>query len=113
MSFYITYVPKMGDVTMTAEQVQSMDLNELCEILDSKEVDYSSLENIEDIRDLVLQSVTDWNFSDFSSHSQEQVRYKLMSSCLLLCFGCLSSLALRSLTYSFTFSSLDRNTHKS
>lgn len=93
MSFYITYVPKMADVTMTVEQVHSMDFNELCEILDRKDVDYTFLENIEDVRDLVIQSVTDRNSSDVTCHSQEQVRYKLMRTCLV-CFGCLSSLAL-------------------
>nr|XP_022303099.1 uncharacterized protein LOC111110781 [Crassostrea virginica] len=63
---------QMADVTMTVEQVHSMDFNELCEILDSKDVDYTFLENIEDVRDLVIQSVTDRNSSDVTCHSQEQ-----------------------------------------
>ena len=63
----------MADVTITVEKVRGMDFNELCEILDSKDVDYSSLEDIEDIRDLVLQSLTDRNSSDVTSQSQEQV----------------------------------------
>ena len=63
----------MADETITVEKVRGMDFNELCEILDSKDVDYSSLEDIEDIRDLVLQSLTDWNSSDVTSQSQEQV----------------------------------------
>lgn len=63
----------MADETITVEKVRGMDFNELCEILDSKDVDYSSLEDIEDIRDLVLQSLTDRNSSDVTSQSQEQV----------------------------------------
>ena len=63
----------MADVTLTEEKVRGMDFNELCEILDSKDVDYTSLEDIEDIRDLVLQSLTDRNSSDVTSQSQEQV----------------------------------------
>lgn len=63
----------MADETITVEKVRGMDFNELCEILDSKELDYSSLEDIEDIRDLVLQSLTDRNSSDVTSQSQEQV----------------------------------------
>ena len=63
----------MADVTITVEKVHNMDFNELCEILDSRKVDYSSLEDIEDIRDLVLQSLTDRNSSDVTSQSQEQV----------------------------------------
>ena len=63
----------MADVTITVEKVRGMDFNELCEILDSKDVDYTSLEDIEDIRDLVLQSLTDRNSSDVTSQSKEQV----------------------------------------
>ena len=63
----------MADVTITVEKVRGMDFNELCEILDSKDVDYTSLEDIEDIRDLVLQSLRDRNSSDVTSQSKEQV----------------------------------------
>ena len=63
----------MADVTITVDKVRGMDFNELCEILDSKDVDYTSLEDIEDIRDLVLQSLRDRNSSDVTSQSKEQV----------------------------------------
>ena len=69
----MSIVSKMSDLTITVEQVNSMNLNELCEILDREKVDYSSLDDKEDIRDLVLQYVTDRNSWTVTSHSQEQV----------------------------------------
>ena len=83
----------MADETITVEKVRGMDFNELCEILDSKELDYSSLEDIEDIRDLVLQSLTDRNSSDVTSQSQEQVWMQINH---------LSSISLTSPHWSFT-----------
>jgi ElaB/YqjD/DUF883 family membrane-anchored ribosome-binding protein len=49
-----------------------MDLNELCEILEDMFVDYSSLEDLDEIRDLVLKSVSEQN-SSVSERRKSQV----------------------------------------
>lgn len=67
----------MAETYDMVDRVQYMDFNELCDILDDLEVDYSALENIEDLRDLVVQTVKHRNSSDTTSESQEQVRYNM------------------------------------
>lgn len=66
----------MADISVTVDQVQDMDFNELCEFLENMEVDYSSLENIEDLRDLLIQSITGQNSSNNASQTQNQVHLK-------------------------------------
>lgn len=65
----------MANVSVTEDQVQNMDFNALCDVLDDIGVDYSSLENIDDLRDLVIQSVTNQNSSDNPRQTQDQVQY--------------------------------------
>nr|XP_022303100.1 uncharacterized protein LOC111110782 [Crassostrea virginica]XP_022303101.1 uncharacterized protein LOC111110782 [Crassostrea virginica]XP_022303102.1 uncharacterized protein LOC111110782 [Crassostrea virginica] len=62
----------MANVSVTEDQVQNMDFNALCDVLDDIGVDYSSLENIDDLRDLVIQSVTNQNSSDNPRQTQDQ-----------------------------------------
>lgn len=47
----------MTSSTISSEDVWKMNINQLCDILETKGKDYSCLEDIDDIRDLVLQSV--------------------------------------------------------
>lgn len=63
----------MADISVTVDQVQDMDFNELCEFLENMEVDYSALENIEDLRDLLIQSITGQNSFNNPSQTQNQV----------------------------------------
>ncbi|XP_062578136.1 bacterial dynamin-like protein [Saccostrea cucullata] len=49
----------MDDCICREEEVRGMGLNELCDQLDKMDVDYSSLEDIEEIRDLVLKSINE------------------------------------------------------
>lgn len=65
----------MANVSVTEDQVQNMDFNALCDVLDDIGVDYSSLENIDDLRDLVIQSVTNQNSSDNPRQTKDQVQY--------------------------------------
>lgn len=67
----------MAETYEMVDRVQYMDFNELGDILEILEVDYSALENIEDLRDLVVQTVKHRNSSDTTSQSQEQVRYNI------------------------------------
>lgn len=69
----------MANVSVTEDQVQNMDFNALCDVLDDIGVDYSSLENIDDLRDLVIQSVTNQNSSDNPRQTQDQVQYDCKS----------------------------------
>ena len=63
----------MADTSVTVDHVQNMDIDELCDFLNNLEVDYSSLENIEDLRDLFIQSVMNQSSSDNSSQAHNQV----------------------------------------
>lgn len=63
----------MAASAIFTEDVRKMDLNQLCEVLETKNIDYSSLEDIEDIRDLVLQSVCYQKSSYNEETSSEQV----------------------------------------
>lgn len=47
----------MADSSISPEDVWKMDIDKLCDALESKNIDYSCLEDIEEIRDLVLKSV--------------------------------------------------------
>ena len=67
----------MAETYEMVDRVQYMDFNELCDILDDLKVDYSALENTEDLRELVVQTVKHRNSSDTTSQSQEQVRYNI------------------------------------
>ncbi|XP_061179749.1 uncharacterized protein LOC133188377 [Saccostrea echinata] len=49
----------MADCTCHEEDVRRMGLGELCDKLEEMGVDYSSLEDIEEIRDLVLKSINE------------------------------------------------------
>lgn len=56
------------------EDVRRMCMDELCEILDRENVDYSALEDIEEIRDLVLQSIAQRKSPNNEGHSQKEVK---------------------------------------
>ncbi|XP_056008217.1 uncharacterized protein LOC125665478 isoform X3 [Ostrea edulis] len=61
----------MSSDTPSKEDVLGMDLNGLCEILEEMGVDYSSLEDLEEIRDLVLKSVDEQNASVSESRKSQ------------------------------------------
>lgn len=63
----------MAASAISPEDVWKMDLNQLCEVLETENIDYSCLEDIEDIRDLVLQSVCCQESSYNEETSSEQV----------------------------------------
>lgn len=54
--------------------VREMSMDELCEILDRENVDYSELEDVEEIRDLVLQSIAQRISPNNEGHSQKEVK---------------------------------------
>lgn len=56
------------------EDVRGMSMDELCEILDRENVDYSELEDVEEIRDLVLQSIAQRISPNNEGHSQKEVK---------------------------------------
>lgn len=56
------------------EDVRRMSMDELCEILDRENVDYSELEDVEEIRDLVLQSIAQRISPNDEGHSQKEVK---------------------------------------
>lgn len=56
------------------EDVRGMSMDELCEILDRENVDYSELEDLEEIRDLVLQSIAQRESPNDEGHSQKEVK---------------------------------------
>lgn len=56
------------------EDVRRMSMDELCEILDRENVDYSELEDVEEIRDLVLQSIAQRISPNNEWHSQKEVK---------------------------------------
>lgn len=56
------------------EDVRRMSMDELCEILDRENVDYSELEDVEEIRDLVLQSISQRISPNNERHSQKEVK---------------------------------------
>lgn len=56
------------------EDVRGMSMDELCEILDRENVDYSELEDVEEIRDLVLQSIAQRISPNNERHSQKEVK---------------------------------------
>lgn len=64
---------KMAD-NASEEDVRRMCMDELCEILDRENVDYSALEDIEEIRDLVLQSIAQRESPNDEGHSQKEVK---------------------------------------
>lgn len=64
------------------EDVRRMCMDELCEILDRENVDYSALEDIEEIRDLVLQSIAQRESPNNEGHSQKEATIDVMGRIL-------------------------------
>lgn len=65
----------MASSSISREDVGKMDIDQLCDILEAENIDYSCLEDIEEIRDLVLQSVFHQESSSNEYILQEQVPY--------------------------------------
>lgn len=65
----------MASSSISREDVGKMDIDQLCNILEAENIDYSCLEDIEEIRDLVLQSVCHQESSSNEYILQEQVPY--------------------------------------
>lgn len=64
------------------EDVRGMSMDELCEILDRENVDYSELEDLEEIRDLVLQSIAQRESPNDEGHSQKEATIDVMGRIL-------------------------------
>uniref|UniRef100_K1QJ91 Serine/threonine-protein kinase atg1 n=1 Tax=Magallana gigas TaxID=29159 RepID=K1QJ91_MAGGI len=64
------------------EDVRRMSMDELCEILDRENVDYSELEDVEEIRDLVLQSIAQRISPNNERHSQKEATIDVMGRIL-------------------------------
>lgn len=63
----------MASSSISRKDVEKMNLDQLCEILETKNIDYSCLGDIEEIRDLVLQSICHQELSTNEDILQEQV----------------------------------------
>lgn len=63
----------MAASAISPEDVMKMNLDQLCDALETENIDYSCLEDIEEIRDLVLQSICRQEPSNNEETSPEQV----------------------------------------
>lgn len=63
----------MTSSAISSEDVWKMDIDQLCDILETENIDYACLEDIEEIRGLVLQSVCCQQSSHNEETSLEQV----------------------------------------
>lgn len=66
----------MAASAISPEDVMKMNLDQLCDVLDTENIDYSCLEDIEEIRDLVLQSICRQKPSNNEETSPEQVHIR-------------------------------------
>lgn len=72
----------MTSSAISSEDVWKMDIDQLCDILETENIDYACLEDIEEIRDLVLQSVCCQQSSHNEETSLEQVASGMMGRIL-------------------------------
>lgn len=72
----------MAASTISREDVFQMDFNQLCDTLETNNIDYSCLEDIEDIRDLVLQSVCCLESSNKEETSREPAAIEVIGRVL-------------------------------
>lgn len=63
----------MASSAISSKDVVEMGIDQLCDILETENIDYSCLEDIEEIRDLVLQSISRQEPSNNEETSSEQV----------------------------------------
>lgn len=63
----------MAASVISPEGVMKMNLDQLCDVLETENIDYSCLEDIEEIRDLVLQTICCQEPSNNEETSLEQV----------------------------------------
>lgn len=66
----------MAASAISPEDVMKMNLDQLCDVLETDNIDYSCLEDIEEIRDLVLQSICRQKPSNNEETSPEQVHIR-------------------------------------
>lgn len=63
----------MASSEISSKDVGEMGIDQLCDILETENIDYSCLEDIEEIRDLVLQFLCCQQSSKNEEKSLEQV----------------------------------------
>lgn len=68
----------MASSAISSKDVVEMGIDQLCDILETENIDYSCLEDIEEIRDLVLQSVCCQQSSKTEETSLEQVTSEIL-----------------------------------
>lgn len=72
----------MASSAISIEDVRKMGIDELCDILETENIEYSCLEDIEEIRDLVLQSVCCQQSSKTEETSLEQATSEVVGQIL-------------------------------